>query len=75
LYVISMWSLFVLRQKEPDLERPFRAVGYPVLPSLALIIAAVAGIGMAITNGMIAAIFGGILILGSAYFFATHRED
>ena len=75
LYVISMWALFVLRQKEPDLERPFRAVGYPLLPSLALIIAAVAGIGMAITNGMIAAIFVGILILGSAYFFATHRED
>ena len=39
------------------------------------LVAAVAGIGMAITNGMIAAIFVGILILGSAYFFATHRDD
>ena len=75
LYVISMWALFVLRRKEPDLERPFRAVGYPVLPILALVIAAVAGVGMAITNWKIAAIFIGILGLGSGYFLATRRSD
>ncbi len=29
-------SLFVLRRKEPDLPRPYRAVGYPLLPALAI---------------------------------------
>lgn len=29
-------TLFVLRRKEPDLPRPFRAWGYPFLPALAL---------------------------------------
>ena len=29
-------SLFVLRRKEPALFRPYRAVGYPVLPAIAL---------------------------------------
>ncbi len=27
-------SIFVLRAREPDLPRPFRAIGYPVLPAL-----------------------------------------
>jgi APA family basic amino acid/polyamine antiporter len=31
-------AIFVLRRREPDLPRPFRAFGYPVLPALALII-------------------------------------
>jgi ethanolamine permease len=75
LYVISMWSLFMLRRKEPDLERPFRAVAYPIFPALALAIAAVAGVGMAVTNWKIAAIFGGILVLGSAYFMASYRDE
>ena len=36
--VISDLSLFVLRRKEPDLPRPFRAIGYPLLPALLLVI-------------------------------------
>ncbi len=31
-------SLFALRRKEPDLPRPFRAIGYPLLPALVLAI-------------------------------------
>ena len=30
-------SIFVLRRREPDLPRPFRAIGYPVLPAIVLI--------------------------------------
>jgi APA family basic amino acid/polyamine antiporter len=29
-------ALFVLRRREPELARPFRAIGYPVLPAAAL---------------------------------------
>ncbi len=75
LYVISMWSLFVLRKKEPDMERPFRAVCYPVFPSLALLIAAVSLVAMSWYNPLIAGIFAGILILGTVYFFVTQRGN
>jgi APA family basic amino acid/polyamine antiporter len=34
--VLIEGSLFVLRRKEPDLPRPFRAIGYPLLPALLL---------------------------------------
>src|SRR4029079_7623728 len=36
-YILSFVSLFVLRFREPDKPRPYRAWGYPVTPALALI--------------------------------------
>jgi basic amino acid/polyamine antiporter, APA family len=36
-YILSFVSLFVLRRREPDKPRPYRAWGYPVTPALALI--------------------------------------
>ena len=36
-YILSFVSLFVLRWREPDKPRPYRAWGYPITPALALI--------------------------------------
>jgi APA family basic amino acid/polyamine antiporter len=36
-YILSFISLFVLRVREPYKPRPYRALGYPVTPALALI--------------------------------------
>jgi len=33
-YVLTTVSLFVLRRKRPDAPRPYRAIGYPVIPAL-----------------------------------------
>ncbi len=35
-YVLTITGLFVLRVKRPEVERPYRAVGYPVLPAVYL---------------------------------------
>ena len=34
---IAVAALFVLRQREPDAPRPFRASGYPVAPAIFVI--------------------------------------
>jgi APA family basic amino acid/polyamine antiporter len=39
LYAFSFATLFVLRWREPDTPRPFRAWGYPLVPALTLLIA------------------------------------
>ena len=39
-YILTIVSLFVLRVKRPDAERPYRAIGYPVLPALYILMAA-----------------------------------
>ena len=37
-FILVILALFVLRRREPGLARPFRAVGYPWLPALVLVI-------------------------------------
>ena len=38
-YILTLSGLFVLRWKRPDAPRPYRAIGYPVLPALYLVMA------------------------------------
>jgi APA family basic amino acid/polyamine antiporter len=38
-YVLTITGLFVLRYKQPQAERPYRAVGYPVLPAIYIVMA------------------------------------
>jgi APA family basic amino acid/polyamine antiporter len=43
-YVLTIVGLFVLRYKRPDAPRPYKALGYPVLPALYIVMAAWIGI-------------------------------
>jgi len=38
-YILTIGGLFVLRVQRPDEPRPYRAIGYPVLPALYILIA------------------------------------
>ena len=61
LYIISMISLFVLRKKDPQLERPFKVPLYPYFPFIALVIAVVSLISISYFNPVLALIFFGII--------------
>jgi APA family basic amino acid/polyamine antiporter len=39
-YGLVTSSVFVLRRKRPDLPRPYRTVGYPVVPALFVLVSA-----------------------------------
>ena len=39
-YILTILCLFVLRIKRPHAERPYRAIGYPVLPAMYILMAA-----------------------------------
>ena len=39
-YILTIGSLFVLRKKRPDAHRPYKALGYPVLPAIYIAMAA-----------------------------------
>jgi ethanolamine permease len=68
LYIVSMFSFFALRKKEPDMERPFKVPMFPLFPAVALIIASVAMIAMVYYNPMLAAVFFGIVVVSYLYF-------
>ena len=38
-YILTIVGLFVLRVKQPDAQRPYKAWGYPVLPALYIVMA------------------------------------
>src|SRR5438552_3842873 len=38
-YILTIAGLFALRRARPDMERPYRAFGYPVLPALYILLA------------------------------------
>jgi APA family basic amino acid/polyamine antiporter len=33
-YILTIAGLFVLRRTRPDMDRPYKAIGYPVLPAV-----------------------------------------
>ena len=38
-YILTIAGLFVLRRTKPEAERPYRAIGYPVLPAIYIVMA------------------------------------
>lgn len=40
-YVVAASTIFVFRRREPDVNRPYRTIGYPVVPALFIATAAV----------------------------------
>jgi basic amino acid/polyamine antiporter, APA family len=38
-YILTIVGLFVLRFKQPNAERPYKAIGYPVLPAIYIVTA------------------------------------
>jgi APA family basic amino acid/polyamine antiporter len=38
-YILTITGLFVLRWKRPEAPRPYRAIGYPVLPAIYIVFA------------------------------------
>jgi APA family basic amino acid/polyamine antiporter len=38
-YILTIAALFILRRTHPNADRPYRAVGYPVLPAIYIVMA------------------------------------
>lgn len=74
MYIMSMLSLFRLRKIEPNLERTFKAPGYPLVPGIALGLALVCLAAMIWFNGTIALLFLGLMAIGMVYFLLTGAQ-
>lgn len=75
MYIVSMLSLFKLRRSEPDLERTFRAPGYPVVPAIALLLAVVCLVAMVWFNTLICGIFIGLMAVGMLFCVAVRSQN
>lgn len=73
-YVLTIAGLFRLRRTRPDIERPYRAFGYPLLPALYIVLATAVGLGLLVWKpaytwpGLI------IVLLGVPTFYLVDRR-
>lgn len=75
-YALTTIGLFILRVKRPDVPRPYKAIGYPVLPALYVISAAsVAAILLVAEQTRAQALSGLVVVLlGVPVYFLTQRR-
>ena len=73
-YILTIAGLFILRKKQPDAERPYKAFGYPFVPALYLVLASAFCINLLIVK--FSACWPGLLIvaIGVPVFYYWKRK-
>jgi basic amino acid/polyamine antiporter, APA family len=76
-YVMTTIGLFILRAKRPDAERPYRAVGYPALPALYVVMAAAASVILLIAPKTRTEALSGLalVLIGIPVYFIWRRVE
>ncbi len=71
-YVLTTIGLFILRRTKPDVPRPYRAIGYPVLPAIYVILASAICVVLLIADKTRAQALSGLVLVAlgiPVYFF------
>jgi APA family basic amino acid/polyamine antiporter len=74
-YVLTIAGLFVLRRKQPDADRPYRAFGYPVIPALYIVAASAIAIVLLIYKPATSLPGLAIVLTGIPVYFAWRRKS
>ena len=74
MYMMSMISLFILRVKEPGLERPFASPFYPVFPALASLLLVITAIAIIYYYPKLSLIFFAGLVLALIVFIMMGKH-
>ena len=62
-YVLTTIGLFILRRTRPEAERPYRAIGYPVLPALYIVLAAAVALILLVAERTRTEAVGGLVLV------------
>lgn len=75
-YALTTTGLFVLRVKQPNVPRPYKAIGYPVLPALYILSAAAVAAILLVADKTRAQALSGLVVvlLGVPVYFLTLRR-
>jgi basic amino acid/polyamine antiporter, APA family len=74
-YALTVVGIFKLRRKRPDLERPYKAFGYPALPVIYVILALVFCIALIIQKPTYATWGLIIVLIGIPLYFISSRKS
>ena len=75
-YGLTVTSVFVLRQKMPDIHRPYRTLGYPVVPLIFVVVTFWLVINTLRTSPLESLVGLGLIVLGIPlyFYFRNNRE-
>ena len=72
-YILTIAGLFRLRRTRPEMDRPYRAVGYPILPALYIIVAGLIEILLLINKPAFSVRGLVLVLLGVPVYFLWQR--
>ena len=68
-YILTIIGIFILRKKQPNMERPYKAFGYPVLPVIYIILGLTFCIFLAIFEPLYSLWGLGIVLVGIPLYY------
>jgi APA family basic amino acid/polyamine antiporter len=76
-YVLTTMGLFILRKTRPEAERPYRAIGYPVLPALYIVLAAAVALILLVAERTRTEAVGGLVLvlIGVPVYFLWRKLE
>ncbi|MCE3280735.1 MAG: putative amino acid-transporting permease [Bacteroidetes bacterium] len=74
-YILTIGGIFILRKKEPDTERPYKAFGYPVIPALYIIITSAICIDLLIYDTRNTGFGLLIVLIGIPVYYLTQKRQ
>jgi APA family basic amino acid/polyamine antiporter len=74
-YILTIAGIFILRKKEPDIERPYKAFGYPIIPGLYIIVTAAICIDLLVYDTKNTGFGLLIVMLGIPVYFITQTKN
>ena len=74
-YILTILGIFILRKKMPNVERPYKAFGYPVLPALYIIIATAICIALLYTKTSTSGWGVVIMLVGIPVYYLTKAKE
>lgn len=73
-YVLTIAGIFILRKKEPNAERPYKAFGYPLVPALYILITTLICVDLLIYDGWNSGLSLLVVLLGIPVYYFTQRK-
>lgn len=73
-YIVTIAGIFILRKKEPDTPRPYKAFGYPIIPALYILLAGFICVNLLMIKPFNAGMGMLIIVLGIPVFYLFNRK-
>jgi APA family basic amino acid/polyamine antiporter len=68
-YILTITGVFILRRKKPDAARPYKTLGYPVLPALYILLASLFCLNLLYTQSFTSFIGLAIILSGIPIYY------